>query len=62
MGLESGIRKKPIPDPGSRAQKGTRSRIRNIASNEIAVLWVGSNYSACHTYELNIVNYVYFPQ
>jgi hypothetical protein len=25
----SGIRKKPIPDPGSRGQKGTGSRIRN---------------------------------
>jgi hypothetical protein len=28
MDLGSGIRKKPIPDPGSRGQKGTRSRIR----------------------------------
>jgi hypothetical protein len=28
MGLGSGIRKKPIPDPGSRDQKSTRSRIR----------------------------------
>ncbi len=27
MGLVSGIRKKPIPDPGSRGQKGTGSRI-----------------------------------
>jgi hypothetical protein len=26
----SGMRKKPIPDPGSRGQKGTGSRIRNI--------------------------------
>ncbi len=26
-----GIRKKPIPDPGSRGQKGTGSRIRNTA-------------------------------
>jgi hypothetical protein len=26
--LGSGIRKKPIPDPGSRGQKGTGSRIR----------------------------------
>jgi hypothetical protein len=25
MGLGSGIRKKPIPDPGSRGQKGTGS-------------------------------------
>ncbi len=29
MDLGSGIRKKPIPDPGSRGQKGTGSRIRN---------------------------------
>ncbi len=28
MVLGSGIRKKPIPDPGSRSQKGTGSRIR----------------------------------
>jgi hypothetical protein len=28
MGLGSGIRKKPVPDPGSRGQKCTRSRIR----------------------------------
>ncbi len=27
MGLGSGIQKKPIPDPESRGQKGTRSRI-----------------------------------
>ncbi len=27
----SRIRKKPIPDPGSRGQKGTGSRIRNTA-------------------------------
>ncbi len=33
----SGIRKKPIPDPGSRGQKGTgsRIRIRNTASFNI---------------------------
>ncbi len=33
MGLGSGIRKKPIPDSGSRSQKGTGSRIqiRNTA-------------------------------
>jgi hypothetical protein len=29
MGLGSGILKKPIPDPGSRGQKGTGSRISN---------------------------------
>ncbi len=28
MDLGSGIRKKPIPDPGSWGQKGTGSRIR----------------------------------
>ncbi len=28
MGMGSGIRKKPIPDPESRGQKGTGSRIR----------------------------------
>jgi hypothetical protein len=28
MDLGSGIRKKPIPDPGSRGQKGNGSRIR----------------------------------
>ncbi len=28
MGLGSGIREKPIPDPGSRGQKDTGSRIR----------------------------------
>jgi hypothetical protein len=34
MALGSGIRKKPIPDPGSRGQKGTGSwiRIRNSAN------------------------------
>ena len=31
MDLGSGIRKKPIPDSGSRSQKGTGSRIRNTA-------------------------------
>jgi hypothetical protein len=34
MDLGSGIRKKPIPDPGSRGQKGTGSRIR-IRNTEI---------------------------
>ncbi len=28
MGLGSEIRKKPIPDPGSRGEKGSGSRIR----------------------------------
>jgi hypothetical protein len=30
----SGIRKKPIPDPGSRGQKGTGSRIRDTGGNK----------------------------
>jgi hypothetical protein len=32
MGLGSGIRKKPIPDPGYRGQKGTGSRILDPSS------------------------------
>ncbi len=35
----SGIRKKPIPDPGSRGQKGTGSRIRNTA---LFINWYGT--------------------
>ncbi len=35
MGLGSGIRKKPIPDPGSRGQKDTGSRIRNTGYLEV---------------------------
>ncbi len=35
MVLGSGIRKKPIPDPGSRGQKGTGSRIRNTGENDV---------------------------
>jgi hypothetical protein len=31
----SGIRKKPIPDPGSRSQKGTGSRIRSATLDKI---------------------------
>ncbi len=38
----SGIRKKPIPDPGSRCQKGTGSRIR-ICSTAFLKYW-----SDCH--------------
>jgi hypothetical protein len=54
MGLGSGIRKKPIPDPGSRGQKGTgsRVRIRNTVFNrlyrlEIHSLMVGFFDPAC---------------
>jgi hypothetical protein len=44
MGL--GIREKPIPDPGSRGQKGTgiRMRIRNTGHNragKIGTRWTG---------------------
>jgi hypothetical protein len=35
----SGIRKKPIPDPGSRGQKGTGSRIR-IRNTDCLWLWL----------------------
>jgi hypothetical protein len=37
----SGIRKKPIPDPGSRGQKGTgsRIRIRNTGGQYIEIFW-----------------------
>jgi hypothetical protein len=37
----SGIRKKPISDPGSRGQKGTgsRIRIRNTAFNMLKLLY-----------------------
>ncbi len=40
MGLRSGIRKKPIPDPGSRGQKGTgsRIRIRNTVGKQVNVV------------------------
>jgi hypothetical protein len=40
MGLGSGIRKKPIPDPGSRGQKGTGSRIRNTAFESLTKLQI----------------------
>ncbi len=36
MGLGSEIRKKPIPDPGSRGQKGTGSRIR-ILNTDLSI-------------------------
>ena len=39
MGLGSGILEKPIPDPGSRGQKGTVSwiRIRNTGLSRILI-------------------------
>jgi hypothetical protein len=40
MGLGSGIRKKPIPDPGSRGQKSTGSRIRNTENLSITLTWI----------------------
>jgi hypothetical protein len=40
--LRSGIRKKPIPDPGSRGQIGTGSRIRNTAKNTRFFLTYGT--------------------
>jgi hypothetical protein len=40
MDLGSGIRKKSIPDPGSRGQKGTGSRIRIRHTDPEAVLWI----------------------
>ncbi len=36
MDLGSGIRQKPIPDPWSRGQKGTGSRIRNTCSGRFS--------------------------
>jgi hypothetical protein len=33
----SGIRKKPIPDPGSRGQKGTGSRIRIRNTGKLSI-------------------------
>jgi hypothetical protein len=50
MGLGSGIRKKPIPDPGSRGQKGTGSRIRirntaEVLASSLAYLFYRLFYS-----------------
>jgi hypothetical protein len=45
--LGSGIRKKPLPDPGSRGQKGTGSqiRIRNTA-HKFSMKWVNIFHAA----------------
>ncbi len=52
MGLGSGtrnpryeIQKKPIPDPGSRDQKGTGSRIR-IRNTGTKTKWIDSKFTA----------------
>ncbi len=42
-GSGSEIRKKPIPDPGSKGQKGTGSRIRNTADETRADLKLASD-------------------
>jgi hypothetical protein len=44
----SGIRKKPIPDPGSRGQKGTGSRIR--------IRNTGSRQQSCPPTTLNCIS------
>jgi hypothetical protein len=47
MALGSGIRKKPIPDPGSRGQKGTGSRIPDPDPQHFLVeLFRGGDVSA----------------
>ncbi len=48
--LRSGIREKPIPDPGSRGQKGTgsRIRIRNSASNHRSFVYLHIDRLAMH--------------
>ncbi len=43
MSLGSGIRKKPIPDPGSRGQKGTGSRIPDPGSGSATLLFPKTN-------------------
>jgi hypothetical protein len=48
MGLGSGIRKKPIPDPESRGQKGTGSRI------PIPDRFLDSDPQHCYKLELNL--------
>jgi hypothetical protein len=40
MALGSGIRKKPIPDPGSRGQKGTGSRIPDPDPQHCFLPWI----------------------
>ena len=42
MVLGSGLRKKPIPDSGSRGQKGTGSRIQIRNTEKNSVIFLGS--------------------
>jgi hypothetical protein len=44
----SGIRKKPIPDPGSRGQKGTGSRIPDPRSGSATLYFPRTNYNTNH--------------
>ncbi len=48
-GIRDPIRKKPIPDPGSRGQKGTGSRIRNPALSYLAASEVKVAVSLAYT-------------
>jgi hypothetical protein len=56
MGLGSGIRKKPIPDPGSRGQKGTgsRTRIRNTAVT-LETLFATLDFFLCKIKEIFVI-------
>ncbi len=46
MGLGSGIRKKPIPDPGSRGKKVTGYRIRNTDNKPLDQCGIKFHYQA----------------
>jgi hypothetical protein len=64
IGLESGIRKKTIPDPGSRGQKGIGSRIRIRNTGlvmDCLTLFVGkmlpaSNAVATNFFDFTLIN------
>jgi hypothetical protein len=49
MSLGSGILKKPIPDPGSRVQIGTGSRIRNTVTKLCLNLLASIYVKSCKT-------------
>jgi hypothetical protein len=56
IGLGSGIRKKTIPDPGSRGQKGIGSRIRIRNTGlvmDCLTLFVGKMLPACNAVAAN---------